>query len=744
MASKPAFVARIVLRPWVPYAVLVTGVALALAAANYVASTERAGAQAEFHTVAREAGQQIQFRIDTYLEVIRAGGALLRVNNEIQASEFRAFVAGLQLQERFPGLEGIGFAPWVPRRQLGQLLRNLRLEGSNIRLSPGGRRPEYFPTIFFEPPLKGQPPVGFDLGTHPALLKAMESARDSGGLTITTMLAANSFGGINRDPTALVLLPTYKTGAVLDTTEDRRRALVGFVLAPLRLKELLRHMSEEISANVVFDIYDGSTAVTPDLQADADRGPYHHTQSVQIADRHWIVLVSSRVGADEAVITKAAQRTLFLGFSFSVLLFLISRIQIRAWRVAATHEAELQASELTLQKTESDLRMMVDLERHARSEAQTASRAKDEFLTVISHELRTPLNAVIGWVSMLRSGAVREERRPHALETIERNARLQVQLIEDLLDVSRLAMGKTRLELRLANLDPIVNAVMDSLRPAAETRGLTLMTSTRSGGNLIRADTGRVQQIVWNLVSNAIKFTPPGGRVDVHVERDDAHVRVVVRDTGIGIRPEFLPHVFERFRQGDSSTTRAYGGVGLGLAIVRELVDMHGGSVAASSEGENRGTTFTVQFPSAAVVGQSMAPLTQGPPVVPALRGVRVLVVDDDLTTRELLSEALAAMQANTVVAGSVPEALERLLSEGADIVVSDIAMPLEDGFSLIHRIRSLTGPLGQIPAIALTAYARAEDHDKAVQAGFQISLTKPVALIELQDSISQLVRHAA
>jgi signal transduction histidine kinase/ActR/RegA family two-component response regulator len=575
----------------------------------------------------------------------------------------------------------------------------------------------------------------------------MDAARDTGELKVSANLPTpNPFAPAEEHGIAVVLQPIYRSRATLDTVEDRRRALVGFVLAPLQVSELIRHIAEEITADVVFDVYDNTAGLAVPLGGSprADRGPYHLTQSIRVGDnRQWFVLVSSKAAPSDGMSTYAADRTQLVGIAFSLLVFLISAAQIRSWQIAATHEAELRASEQTLRKTESDLRTMVELERHARNEAQMASRAKDEFLAMISHELRTPLNAVVGWVSMLRSGAVREDRHAHALETIERNARLQVQLIEDLLDISRLAMGKTRLDLRAVALDAVVAGVVESLRPAAEARGLQLNTSLHQGGNTVRADAARLQQIVWNLVSNAIKFTPPGGRVDVEIARDDARTRLVVRDTGIGIHPDFLPHVFERFRQADSSTTRGYSGIGLGLAIVRELVEMHGGTITAASAGEHQGSTFTVELLSA-TAGQSVAPVMPTTAAVPSLDGVRVLVVDDDQTTRELLCEALAAMHARPLMAGSVPEAFERLTTEGVDVVVSDIAMPDEDGLMLIRRIRDLPGELSLIPAIALTAYARSEDRERALQAGFQRSLTKPVTLSELQQSIAELLHRAA
>ena len=734
------------LRWWVPFALLAAGFTLSIAAGRFVGATERARTEAAFRTEARDATQQIQTGIDAYLEVVRVAGALLRASNEIPAAEFRGFVAALRLDDRYPGLLGIGYASRTPRRQLAPLLRGLRLEGSNIRISPPGQRTEYVPIVLLEPRTRGSV-RGYDIATSDVLRPVMEAATDTGELKVSANLTSpNPFAPTGDKTIAVMLQPTYRSRVELHTVEDRRDALVGFVVAPLDVRMMINHISQENTRDVVFDVYDSTAEARASLGGSprAERGAHHATHSVRVGDnRRWIVLVSSKAASSEAVITQAAQRTQLVGFAFSLLLFLISAVQIRAWQIAATHEAELRSSDKALRKTESELRTMVELERHARNEAQSASRAKDEFLTTISHELRTPLNAVVGWVSMLRSGAVREERRAHALETIERNARLQVQLIEDLLDVSRLSMGKTRLDLRAVALDSVVAAVVDSLRPAAEARGVQLQTTIHAPRNTVRADAARMQQIVWNLVSNAIKFTPPGGRIDVEVVSDDARTRLIVRDTGIGIHPDFLPHVFERFRQADSSTTRGYGGVGLGLAIVRELVDMHGGTITVASSGEQRGSTFTVDLPTAPD-NLAVAPVMLATAVVPTLGGVRVLVVDDDQTTRELLFEAIVAMHAQPLLAGSAPEAFERLTAEGADVVVSDIAMPDEDGLSLIRRIRELPGELSLIPAIALTAYARAEDRDRALRAGFQKSLTKPVTLSELQQSIAELLHRAA
>ncbi len=742
MSSKTRLSPRLALRPWVPYALLALAAALSFAASSYVASTARDRALAEFRTAAREAAQQIQFRISTYLELVRTGGALLGASNEINASEFRRFVAGLQLMERYPGMEGIGFAERVQYRDVTRFIGYLALEGTNVRLRPEGRRDEYYPVIFLEPrELRDRSAIGFDLAVHPELAASMARARDTGELVASPVLSPPApFGGVESDRTVLVLQATYRTGADIDSLEQRRRELVGFVLAPLRLAPLLQHLSEEIGSGVAFQIYDSSTAepLDPPRSLLISDPIYRTRRPVQIADRQWDVLVSSTAGARAGVVTQAAQRTWILGLFLSLLLFLITRMQVRAWEASARHEVELQASESALRSTEGELRRAVEHEREASQQAQRASRAKDEFLTMVSHELRTPLNAVVGWVDMLRHDMVPDDRRQHALETIDRNARLQAQLIDDLLDVSRIGMGKLRLDLRLLTLDPLVVGVIESLRPAAEAKRVQLELIVKSADLVVRADADRLQQIVWNLVSNAVKFTPSGGRVEVELERAEGSIELRVRDTGIGIEPEFLPHVFERFRQADSSTTRLHGGVGLGLAIVNDLVNMHGGSITAESAGSGRGATFLVRLPLAqSDPAQSAA--REGGSAGAQLDGLRVLVVDDDPQTRELLSEALSAMRARVSLAASAEDAMHRLASEGADVLVSDIAMPQEDGLSLIRRVRGLPGSAARIPAVAVTAYARAEDGDRAIEAGYQISLTKPVVLLDLQRAIASL-----
>ncbi|HLL75894.1 MAG TPA: ATP-binding protein [Pyrinomonadaceae bacterium] len=393
-------------------------------------------------------------------------------------------------------------------------------------------------------------------------------------------------------------------------------------------------------------------------------------------------------------------------------------------------------------------------EQAARAEAEAANRMKDEFLATVSHELRTPLNAIIGWSHMLRSESFDEATVSRALATIERNAHSQAQLIEDILDVSRVVAGKLRLNVGPVDLASVINAAVDSVQLAADTKGIRLGVALDPSARHVSGDAGRLQQVVWNLLSNAIKFTPEGGRVEVRLGRDGRDVQIKVSDTGQGVAPEFLPHVFDRFRQADGTSTRRHGGLGLGLSIVRHLVELHGGTVTADSPGAGLGASFIITLPpapssargrrgiAAALPGEEAgarhAPLT-------TLEGVRVLLVDDDRDTLGMLAAVLTACRATVQTASSADDALEALRWFKPDVLVSDLAMPGEDGYSLIGRLRSLDAEAGgKIPAVALTAYVRVKDRTRALSAGFNMFVPKPVEPNELIAAVANLAESAA
>ena len=414
-----------------------------------------------------------------------------------------------------------------------------------------------------------------------------------------------------------------------------------------------------------------------------------------------------------------------------------------------THELRhsnerLQAEIEERRRIEAEREALLRREQVLRAEAEELSRLKDEFLATMSHELRTPLNAIFGWVTLLRTGRLDAPTEERALETIERNARAQKRLIEDLLDVSRIVTGKVTLELAVVDPRRIIEASVETMMPAAQAKGLALVPLLDAGVGPLRGDPARLQQIVCNLLSNAIKFTPLGGRVEIVLARRGTEAEISVRDTGQGIKPEFLPYVFDRFRQEDGSISRRHGGLGLGLAIVRHLIELHGGTISAASDGEGKGATFTLRVPirSAAAAGQSAESRQTAPASAAPLGGVHVLVVDDDAGAREVIAQILESLGARVSLAASGSVALTLLFERKPHVLVADLGMPEMDGFALIEQVRALDPNLGgRIPAVAVTAYATLQDRLRALHAGYQNHIAKPVEAEELAAVIASLTR---
>ncbi len=430
----------------------------------------------------------------------------------------------------------------------------------------------------------------------------------------------------------------------------------------------------------------------------------------------------------------------------------------RWFEVSATRigDPELRQVAIVYKDVTERKQVALDRERHhereqrARAEAERLNRLKDEFLATVSHELRTPLNAMLGWTLLLREGGLSEAKRSRALETIERNARAQVQLIDDILDVSRIITGNVRLSVKAVDLAQAIEAAVETVRLAADAKGVMLELDLEPDVGRIMGDADRLQQIASNLLSNSIKFTPTDGRVRVRLRRHESHLLLLVEDTGIGIEPAFLPHIFERFRQADGAITRTQRGLGLGLAIVKHLVELHGGTIAAHSDGLGKGAAFTLTLP--------IAPLREGPvaPALlpsaragrdrlscpPGLERLPVLVVDDEADARELLQSILEQCGSVVSVAASAEEAFERFLLRPPTVLVADIGMPGSDGYSLIRRVRALPAHRGgNVPAVALTAYARAEDRTRALLEGFTSHVTKPVEPQELLAVVAALAK---
>jgi len=556
----------------VPLAVLLLGCAVTTAAVVNLAAREEAAAASTFRADTLAVQRLVQAQFDAMVGVTHAASALLAASPEINFSEFRAFVSELQLPMRYPGLNGIGFAPRVASRGLREFVRTASLDGVDLAVRPDGPRPLYYPVVLMEPSIDGNPSaIGFDLASEPEQQAAMDRARDSNAAAITGLIETSPlFNDARRE--LILYLPVYRRGAPVASLEQRRRALIGFVFSRLNPETMFgESMAAASSRALALAIYDSSTSSDALLVSSGEPpATRRSTAGVLIGGREWLVVASAR-DARTGVLPPEAQRILAAGGMLSLLLFALMRAQVRAWHTAEMHAAELDATD----------------------------RAKDEFLAVLSHELRTPLNAMLGWLQMLRTGSVRDDRRAHALDIVERNARSQAQLIDDLLEMSRIMMGKMRLEKRPLAVLAATTAVVDLLRPDADAKGVTLHGVEAGKGEdpMIVADPGRFAQIITNLVSNGVKFTPAGGAVWVNIEGEPETVKIFVHDTGVGISPEFLPFVFDRFRQADSSTTRSHSGLGMGLAIVRDLVRLHRGHIEAYSNGPNQGALFMVTLP---------------------------------------------------------------------------------------------------------------------------------------------------
>ncbi|MGE5357713.1 MAG: CHASE domain-containing protein [Bacteroidales bacterium] len=739
----------------IPYVVLLAGLLATFATTLYVHATAEKKDEFRFDNASAHLQTAIVTRVDTYVALLRAGAGLFAANVDVSAEQFRSFVARLNLRDRYPGIQGIGFAKRTTAAELQRLTRDVEAGGVRpFAVWPDTPRGDYFPIVYLEPlDRRNRAAIGYDMYTEPVRHAAMEraartaQAAASGRVRLVQEIDARKQAGF------LIYVPVYQPGAPQDTEVERLSALRGFVYSPFRVGDFFAALLRgELSAELRLKIYDGSAADPSTLLLDSvpddarARGAARLTNrtTIIIAGQPWLVETAPGPGFEQASERRLLPWLILTGVVISLLLFTFTAREVRARADAERAAVDLMHSEEALRASETQLRRLVEAEREAHQRAETANRAKDDFLATLSHELRTPLNAILGWAAMLRAGRLTAEQQERGLDVIARNARTQAQLIDDLLDVSRIITGKLRVDARPASLAASVRAALDAVRPSAEAKGLALEFDARTEGPLL-GDPDRLQQIAWNLLSNAIKFTPAGGCVTATLTEHDKTLVLAVSDTGTGIDSAFLPLVFERFRQHDSSTTRAHGGMGLGLAIVRHLVELHGGSIRAESEGEGRGSTFTVTLPllaedAAAATNSSAQPET-GSKTNGDLIGVVALVVDDEADSREMMASALQHAGARVLTVASAAEAIEALGREHVRVLLADISMPGTDGYALMRDVRQhAIETVRAVPAIAVTAHAHEEDREKAEAAGFNLHVSKPVDIAELRDAVRRLV----
>ena len=700
--------------PWLVLASLLTITAFAAA---YVWESSHLAARARFDRDKRTALDDIRFRIDTYVNVLRAAGGLFAAGENVTRDQFRSYVQALEIQRRNPGIQGIGLTLRVRPQHVADVIMDLRLNDfPEFRIWPEEPpREEYHAIVLLEPlDQRNRAAIGYDMFTNPVRREAMLRARDSGDAAASGPVRLVQELDLEGQRGFLIYVPVYTSGVVPQTVAERRDKLYGYVYAPFRSSDLFSAIVG-MPEDIAFSIWDGDSlfyASTPRLP---DRPRYEAMDRLPVAGRSWVVRFASTAAQTRGPMV-STMATAAGGVIISLLLFALLRIQLR-------DKARAEEIADTLRESEAEL--------------QAANRAKDEFLATLSHELRTPMTAIMGW-SKLLGEELDEETRTVAIDAIQKSSGAQAQLIEDLLDVSRITAGKMKIDPAPLELGPIIEVAAAAVAPAAESKGLKVEVDLPEASVFVLGDAARLQQVIWNLMSNAVKFTPEDGSVRVRLRPESDEAVLDVIDTGQGIAPEFLPYVFDRFRQADSSTTRAYTGLGLGLAIVRHLVELHGGTVAAHSDGEQKGSWFTVRLPM--LRDQQPVRGTHAPrdgALVGSLQGTRVLVVDDEDDVRNYAGAVFRMSGAEVRCERSADDALETMSSWTPDIVVTDIGMPERDGFNLLRAIRETSS----VPVIALTAYARGEDRERALDAGFEAFISKPVDPAELRSAVSDVLR---
>ena len=708
-------------RPLAPYVVLGVSLVCALAAWVVLWKAVESRDQLRFQNAVLRTEHSVRNQLETYVAFMRAATALFAASDMVARNEFRTFVEQLDLKTRFPGVQAVGYAVSVPPDTQPAFVAEMRAQGfQDFEVWPDGDRDDAHVVTFLEPQdRRNRFALGYDLSSEPVRWAAMERARDSGlPAASEKVVLAPEIGG-SEEAGFLIVAPVYHGPGVPSSIEERRARLAGFVYSPMRVGQMLADIVEDRRQRAVdVRIFDGRSTdpaalmydsnPNPDLEALAARG-LAMDRRLGVAGSVWTVIFLAGPDFDLTLEPWMLWSLLASGLAFSMLLWGVTRAQVAARLAAEDAAAGLRRSELALRASEA--------------EAQAANRAKDAFLATLSHELRTPLNAILGWTSMLRGGTLDENRQRRALEVIERNATAQARLIEDLFDVARIISGKLRFEARPVEPALVLQAAVEAVRPLAESKGVELRVDVTPAIGVLSADPARLQQIVWNLMSNAIKFTSAGGWVELRLRAVDRYAEITVQDTGIGIAPDFLPHVFERFRQADSTPTRVHSGVGLGLTIVHHLVQLHGGTVHATSEGLGHGTTFTVRLPIALrpvrSAGETAAERRED-----ALAGRRVLIVDLDATSRTLVAQTVAALGGDADGFETPAEAVASAAAAPPDFVVVDVDMPGVNAFELVRRLRSSGHPP---VGIALSSDRRPRDREAYRIAGFAAHLSKPL-----------------
>ena len=700
--------------PWYVFAVFVL---LTLLATYYVWQTTHDADRARFDNAVQFTRDAINSHLDTYVNVLIATRGLMASDPALPLGDLRDYIRSHEVQRRFPGIQGIGLSLRVPAEEVPRLESEMRRDGFvDFRVWPREARPDIHAIVLLEPmDHRNKAALGYDMFANPVRREAMIRARDTGQPSASGHVTLQE-ADPRQQPGFLIYAPIYATGTTPATVAERRAALTGFIYAPFRAYDLLGGIfGSQVRPEIGFEVSDRGRVLF--RSEDLPRQPRYIEQGqLRVAGRTWDVrFISRRQGRGAAF--KLAGAILAGGLVIALLLFSLLRVQLSARAQAERTAERLRTSEAAL---------------------QSANRAKDEFLATLSHELRTPMTSIMGWAQMLGEEDLDPETTDLGIDAINKGAKAQAQLIDDLLDVSRITAGKMHIDVQPLELAPVITAAMETVRAAADAKGVKLSMDVDERVR-VNGDPHRLQQVVWNLLTNAVKFTPTGGAVFVSLTSENQDAMIEVRDTGEGIDAAFMPYLFERFRQADSSATRAHMGLGLGLAIVRHLVELHGGTIRAESRGKGKGATFRVSLPLLRAderVSPESAPAMFS---TESLRDLRVLVVDDEEDVRNYVATVFRSSGVDVRCASSASEAMDVLEEWAADVVLTDLGMPRADGFDLLHWIReSRFERVRRLPVVALTAFAMNEDRERVSDAGFQGFLAKPVEPSQLRAAVAR------
>lgn len=661
---------------------------------------------------------EIAARLETYIAVQLAGRGLFASQEAVTPEMFRRFVAELALKRRYPGVQGVGFARRLAWEERAEVEEELRAQGRpEFRVWPEGPRAEVFPIAFLEPmDARNRAAIGYDMFSEPVRREAMVRARDSGRAAASGKVTLVQEIDEQKQAGFLIYMPVYRGGGTPETVEERRKELLGFVYSPFRMDDLLAGIfGRHERSRVAFSVYDGSirsaNLMHRSAGASLDHAPrFTRTVSLDVAGRPWSVVFHSQPALDIGSTRGLVPFVWIAGLVITGLAFGFVRGRER------TVERELATRRRSADEREELLRR----EQIARAEAESASRAKDEFLAILGHELRNPLAPIVTAVDLLRMKG--EGALPRELELIERQTKHLAHLVDDLLDVARITQGKMELERRPVDLAATVARAVEMTTPLLDERNHHLELQIEPG-LVVLGDEVRLVQVVTNLLSNAAKFTEPGGNVAVSARREGEEIVLSVRDDGMGIAPALLPRVFDTFTQGPRIVDRSKGGLGLGLSLVRSLVEAHGGRVCAASEGTGRGTTIEVRLPKLEAKIEGEAP--RSPAVVSKkARCLRTLVVDDNEDAAESIAAWLRAVGHDVRVAYDGPQALEIARRFTPEVALLDLGLPGMDGYEVGMRLRRLM----PLRLIAITGYGQERDRDRTREAGFECHLVKPVS----------------